>query len=449
MVEAAVGVPPCCAGCAQYDRDDGVCQLLADPILEQRRLLLTMPCEVQRLIQLRFRGAGPEVAQEALGTWLSPDWDPDDLSLSYGKAPRDARLWLGSWPYLYLVGAARRAPREGERLVAEGAEEQAESRQHDPALALRMTRALEKVHRIDPVGYPMLLDFLRDHFDAQAWAATLDCGAASVTDRKYLAIYRYAVYFHEVVEGMAPHEAALALATRRLSPGDPTEHAALEATRVALSSPELALAEWRGLYREGAMMSLALLAAPEALGEATLAELGPAFRRVLQVDAISSGQRVLPSTTDPGERSPRQRLAAPLRALPRSAGADHVEPELLIAHAANELPPEQALFVTRHLAFCTDGRCPAWLAEVAAGMAVARDALYDHRRDEPVEASVASVASERESARTFECRDGLWEIFEAMARDEGTTPDRLIAEAMRVYAQQRPRATGPGVSIDS
>jgi hypothetical protein len=291
MVEAAVGVPPCCAGCAEYDRDDGVCRLLADPVLENRRRLLTMPCDVQRLLQLRFRSYGADVAQEALVAWLDPEWDPDDLSLSYGKAPRDARLWLGSWPYLYLArNAVRRVHRDGERLAPEAAEEQAEPRAHDPALALRMTRALEKVHRIDPVGYAMLLDFLRDGFDAQAWAAALGCGAASVTDRKYLAIYRYAAYFHEVVEGVAPHAAAIALVTRRFSPGDPTEHAALEATRVALSSPGLGMAEWRHLYREGAMMSLALLAAPEALGEGTLADLGTAFRRVLRIDVNSSGR---------------------------------------------------------------------------------------------------------------------------------------------------------------
>ena len=50
------------------------------------------------------------------------------------------------------------------------------------------------------------------------------------------------------------------------------------------------LAEWRRLYREGALASLALLAAPDALGEATLAELGTAFRRVLRIDVNGSGR---------------------------------------------------------------------------------------------------------------------------------------------------------------
>jgi hypothetical protein len=294
MVHAAVGLPPCCAGCAEYDRDDGVCRLLAEPTADNRRRLLTMPCDVQRLLQHRFRSHGPDVARDALVAWLDPAWDADDISLSYGRAPRDARLWLGSWPYLYLGrNAVRRAQRDGERLhplAAGGPDEAVDSRQVDPALALRMTRALEKVHRVDPVGYAMLLDFLRDSFDAQEWAAALGSAPAAVTDRKYLAIYRYAVYFHDVLEVIAPHDVVVALSTRRFAPGDPSEHAALDATRGALGSPELGLAAWRQLYRDGATRSLALLAAPDALGEDTMADLGTAFRRVLRVDVSSAAR---------------------------------------------------------------------------------------------------------------------------------------------------------------
>src|SRR4051812_24030209 len=153
MVQAAVGVPPCCVGCAEYDRADGVCRLLAEPTLENRRRLLTMPCDVQRLLGHRFRAHGPDVAREALVAWLDPGWDPDDLTLTYGRAPRDARLWLGSWPYLYLGrSAVRRALRDAERTGAAGVEEAAEPRPADPALGLGVTRALEKVRRVDPVG---------------------------------------------------------------------------------------------------------------------------------------------------------------------------------------------------------------------------------------------------------------------------------------------------------
>jgi len=285
MVPAAVGLPPCCAGCAEYDRDDGVCRLIAEPTADNRRRLLTMPCDVQKLLDHRFRNHGPDVAREALVAWLDPALDPDDLSLSYGRAPRDARLWLGSWPYLYLGrNAVRRAQRDGERLRPADPDTAAEARPGDPALALRMTRALEKVRRVDAVGYAMLLDFLRDCFDAQAWAQALGSAAASVTDRKYLAIYRYAVYFHEILEVVAPHEAAVALSSRRFAPGDPTEHAALDTTRATLGSPDLALADFRRLYREGAARSLALLGAPDALGEEAMSDMGVAFHRVLRIE---------------------------------------------------------------------------------------------------------------------------------------------------------------------
>ncbi len=261
-----------------------MCRLIADPTLPNRKRLLTMPCDPQKLLGLRFRHHEPDVARDAIVAWLDPAWEPDDITLSYGRAPRDARIWLGAWAYLYLGrNAVRRAARDGDRIRPDP-DAPVESRQGDPALALRMTRALEKVHGVDPVGYSMLLDFLRDRFDAQAWATALGAGAASVTDRKYMAIYRYAVYFHEVLELIAPQGAAIALSARRFAPGEPTEHAALETTRAALHAPELGLPAWRQLYREGATRSLALLAAPDALGEEAMADMGTAFRRVLRLD---------------------------------------------------------------------------------------------------------------------------------------------------------------------
>jgi len=285
MVPAAAGLPPCCAGCTAYDREDRVCRLLAEPTLENRRTLLTMPCNVERLLALRFRAYGPDVARDALVAWLDPAWDPDDLSLSYGRAPRDARLWVGSWPYLYLGrNAIRRVHRDGDR-TAPAEREAAAPGGADPVLALRMTRAMEQVRGVDAIGYAMLLDFLHDRFDAAAWSARLGWGGASVTDRKYLSVYRYAVYFHDVLELVTPREAGAALVARRFSPGDPTEHGALDATRTTLSAPALSMAGWRQLYREGASASLSLLAAPDALGPDTMAELSTAFRRVLRLDA--------------------------------------------------------------------------------------------------------------------------------------------------------------------
>jgi len=280
----AGGVPSCCTGCAAYDRADRVCLLLTEPTLDNRRRLLSMPCDVQRLLHLRFRAHGHDVAQEALLAWLSPGWDPEDITLSYGRAPRDARLWLTSWPYLYLGRSAiRRAHRVSER-TAPPQDDAAEPLPRDPALALRMTRALDQLRRIDPVGVAMLLDFLHDRFDARAWADDLACSPALVTDRKYLAVYRYSVFFHDIFGAIEPPETAQALRSRRFAPGDPTEQDALVTARAALGDPGLSLTRWRQLYREGASRSLALLAAPEALGPETMAGLSGAFRRVLRVD---------------------------------------------------------------------------------------------------------------------------------------------------------------------
>lgn len=247
-----------------------------------------MPCRPERLLAIRFRAHGPDVARDALVAWLDPAWDPDDITLAYGRAPRDARLFLGGFPYLYLArNAVRRAHRDGERSAPEVRDAPAGA--SDPTLAMRMARALEEVRRIDPTGYAMLLDFLRDTFDAGAWAGTLGWAAASVTDRKYLSVYRYAVVFHDVLSAIGSREAVAALVARRFSAGDPTEHAALEATRAALSAPALTMTAWRQLYREGALASLSLLGAPDALGADTMAELGTAFRRVLRLDVGNRG----------------------------------------------------------------------------------------------------------------------------------------------------------------
>src|SRR5262249_50869525 len=159
------------------------------------------------------------------------------ITRSYGEAPRDARLWLSSWPYFYLGRTAvRRFHQERARRGAADALP-TEAAPSDPALALRVAGALDRVHRVDPVSHAMLLDFFYDRFDPARWCTLLDCSEATVTDRKYLGIYRYAAYFYDVLEHITPHEAAVALSARRFSPGEPNDRAALSATRIALDDP--------------------------------------------------------------------------------------------------------------------------------------------------------------------------------------------------------------------
>jgi hypothetical protein len=48
----------------------------------------------------------------------------------------------------------------------------------------------------------------------------------------------------------------------------------------------------------------------------------------------------------------------------------------------------------------------------------------------------------KKSARTFQCRDVLWETFEQMARELECSVDYLINEAMKQYARQRSYGAG-------
>jgi len=246
-----------------------------------------MPCDVQRLLDRRFRQQGEDVARDAIVKWLDPTWPAEDIVRSYGRAPRDARIWLTSWPYLYLGrNSVRRQQREYTDLIGlEDAMGHGEAKQApDPTLSMRVVRALDEVRRVDVVSYSMLLDLLRDAFDARAWRDALGVSEASVTDRKYLAVYRYAVCFHAVLDAVTPPEAAVALRSRRFAAGEPSDQAALESSRRALGNPGLSLSAWRALYREGALRSLDLLSGPDALGTESMGQLGTAFRRVLKMD---------------------------------------------------------------------------------------------------------------------------------------------------------------------
>ncbi|HVY44994.1 MAG TPA: hypothetical protein VHB21_03905, partial [Minicystis sp.] len=62
-----------------------------------------------------------------------------------------------------------------------------------------------------------------------------------------------------------------------------------------------------------------------------------------------------------------------------------------------------------------------------------------------------SADPNKKSARTFQCRDVLWETFEQMARELECSIDYLINESMKQYARQRsysPRTPFPGTSRD-
>jgi hypothetical protein len=289
---AAAELPSCCRACELYEGDAPEharrCLLLDHPTAENRRHLLTMPCRVEELLERRFRSHGPDVARDALVSWLDPEWDPEVLRASYGSAPLDARLWLTSWPYLYLGrNAVRRRYRDAREQPWSEPPEGPDSGQDDPTLPGRVLRALDGVRGVDPVGYTMVIELMRGEFEVAAWRASLGCSDATVTDRKYLAIYRYSVIFFDVLDQLdLPPRAALE--ARRFSPGDPGDGEALKTLRTSLRRPALGLAEFRDLYRAGASASLAVLARSDALGEESMDRFDGAFRRVLRIAEPSS-----------------------------------------------------------------------------------------------------------------------------------------------------------------
>src|SRR3954471_24200745 len=60
-----------------------------------------------------------------------------------------------------------------------------------------------------------------------------------------------------------------------------------------------------------------------------------------------------------------------------------------------------------------------------------------------------SADPNKKSARSFQCRDVLWETFEQMARELECSIDYLINESMKQYARQRsysPRTPFPGAA---
>lgn len=277
-------LPACCRGCELFEAEAGQCLLLAHPTEENRRHLLTMPCNVQELLARRFRGHDPDVAREALVSWLDPEWSPEDLRATYGHAPLDARLWLTSWPYLYLGrNAVRRQWRNTREQPWSEPPAPLSEGEEDPTLPGRVVRALEAVRAVDPVGYAMMVELMRGELDVATWRSTLGVSDATVTDRKYLAVYRYSVVFFDILPQLESRS-QVALTARRFTPGDPTDADALETVRHSLRRPGFSLTEFRELYRAAAASSLERLADIDALGEETMKRYDGAFRRVLRIE---------------------------------------------------------------------------------------------------------------------------------------------------------------------
>lgn len=108
-----------------------------------------------------------------------------------------------------------------------------------------------------------------------------------------------------------------------------------------------------------------------------------------------------------------------------SGPGDHPDIDTLARHATNQLSAGKARVVTEHLLVCEDGRCGAFVRANAEDVDVAAGLLYPGGEAKGMH------------ARTFLCREALWDAFEDMAREQGAPVDDLLADAMRSYARQR------------
>ena len=118
-------------------------------------------------------------------------------------------------------------------------------------------------------------------------------------------------------------------------------------------------------------------------------------------------------------------LGAHRAAVSGGSPTDHPDIDTLTRHATAQLSPGKARIVSEHLLACEDGRCVAFVRASAEDVDAAAALLYP------------SGEAEGMHARTFLCREALWETFQDMARQEGAPVDELLTEAMRSYARQR------------
>ncbi len=440
-------LPPCCASCPELDAPARACRLLASPSLESRHRLLTMPCDVSRLLRQRFRGHGEDVAQKAMLAWLDPRRKEEDLSGSYGDAPRDARIWLTDWPYRALArNAVAQKLADTEPPTPKDAPGGTTHGETDPVLFARTAASLARLSTIDPAGYAMMIDSLRGSFQPTDWRASLGATDVSIADRRALSLYRYLVLFFDVLDGLEPRTSASAVRTRRFVPNDNSDAAALSAMRDELGDKKLPIGDFRSHYKDGIEKSFALLADESAFGKAAFTLVESAFRRVLRVEGPAGGETLSDD------------LSKNLEGHSASAGTasadDHLSPDVIATLATGALEGPAVATASRHLLSCRDRRCCAFLRwEVGGKEAVRRD--LSGPMSEPPPGMSVTFTQGPSSQHLVDCRDVLWNAFTQMARAEGRSIDDLVNDAMaryrtiREYADPPPAPKAPSIARPS
>ena len=131
----------------------------------------------------------------------------------------------------------------------------------------------------------------------------------------------------------------------------------------------------------------------------------------------------------------REWLGAHRAAVSGGSPTDHPDIDTLARHATSQLSPGKARYVSEHLLVCEDGRCVAFVRANAEDVDAAAGLLYP------------GPEAEGMHARTFLCREALWEAFEDIAREQGAPIDDVLADAMRAYARHRAGGAGAGEEV--
>lgn len=374
------------------------CRLLAGLGRDDRIRMLTMPCDVGRLIRRRLGPHGDACVATAATRWA----DEPTLPAPVGE-PLDARLFLGDWPYRALVDAPEAAP-----VPVVG----------DPLPQTRgpVLDALAALAAIDRVATAMLIESLRAAFDPALYRAALAESDLALADRLALALFRFLCLRLGALGELADPIERASLTARYFRAGDPSEIAALKAARAALEGTEVSLPALRGAVQTGARRCLDRLAADARYG---VVLGGPALQ------AIEHALRLGPAW-DEIDIAPD--FAAPVVAL----AARELAVEGPVGESAHTAAENDDARLVEHLLVCADLRCVERVRDEACGKVAAFRQLSGPLSEPPPPSNFG-----QRTPHMIRCRDVLWQTFATMAQAEGRGVDDLVEEAMDRYRALR------------